>query len=287
MLTSSLLAQEHPLSLRISWQPGKTYTIESSTDTTASKPGTPTAGGMMRVQQTSKLAAREDKDTHHKLVDVLFAHVRGEQSGGGRTATFDSATNGDRDPILSETLGTAVGKTFTLEYDAKDRFRDVRGLESLATKPAGQPSLRSIADSKNVAILYRKSLEMGLPPVPVSVGDTWTADETIQFPSAGEVRVQMNGKLESIEPRNGHQHAKVTFEGKLGNTAPRTNKPLTATEINSDSSMAGILLYDLEEKVVTYAAYTTSVRMTTPGGLVVFDQKISSKVTNIETVKQP
>jgi Family of unknown function (DUF6263) len=216
-------------------------------------------------------------------VDVLFSHVRGEQNGGGRSVTFDSATPAaDRDPILAATLGMAVGKTFTLVFDEQDRYRDVRGLSSMASDTATQPSMMSIAESKDVANLFRKSLEMGLPPVPVSVGDTWTADETIQFPSAGEVRVQLNGKLQSIEPRNGHQHAKVMFDGKMGNTAPREGKPVGMTEITSDSSLAGILLYDLEEKVVSYAAYTTSVRMQTPGGMVVFDQKISSKITSIE-----
>jgi hypothetical protein len=182
-------------------------------------------------------------------------------------------------------MGGGVGKTFSLIYDENDRYRDTRGLQSLATDIATTPSLSSMASSSDVANLFRKSMEMGLPPIPVNIGDTWTADETMAFPKAGEVRVQMNGRFESIMERDGRKHAKIVFDGKFGNTAARKDKPESLVEITNDSSISGILLFDLERKVVSFGAYTSSIKLRTPEQTLPFEQKVTSKLLSIEDAK--
>lgn len=271
---SPLLAQQD-MKLRFHWEPGTKYVLETTTDTTARKSDGSGAGGLMQVVQTSNLVASLDAATKQTRVDVEFAVVRGKIVKEGVTETFDSTKKGDQSELL-QSIGAAVGKKFTLVYDENDRFRDVRGLSAT---PGAPLTLSGMAEARDVAILFRKSLEMGLPAVPVNIGDTWTADETMTFPQAGEVRVQMNGRLVGIENRDGGKHAKVAFQGKFGNTAPREGKPVAMMEITNDSTMAGELFFDLERKIVSTASYTSSIKLIVPGQTVAFDQKVTSVMT--------
>lgn len=275
-------AQEEKYLLRLHWEPGKLYRQETSTDTSTRKTAEITETQTMRVIQTTELRVKQKKGSSDKLVDVRFTRVKGEIAASGKTLTFDSSNPSEQNPMLQEAFGRTVGKTFTLVYDGNDRFRSIANLTSMASEPGAVVGLSAVADSHDVASLFRKSMEMGLPPVPVALGDTWSADETINFPKAGEVRVQMSGRLQSIESREGRKHAKIAFEGKFGNTASRPDKPAALVEISNDSSMAGILFYDLERKTVSFGAYTTSIKLQAPGETLPFEQKVTSKLIDIE-----
>lgn len=268
------LPAQDEMKLRIHWEPGTTYVLETTTDTTARKPDGSGVGGLMQVVQTSEMVATLDATKQTRL-DVLIAVVRGKIEKEGKSETFDSTRKGEQSEVL-QSLGAAVGKKFTLVYDDNGRFRDVSGL---AAAPGSQLTLSGMAEARDVAILFRKSLEMGLPAVPVRIGDTWTADETMTFPQAGEVRVQMNGRLVGIEARDGRRHAKVAFRGTFGNTAPRAGKPVAMMEITNDSTMDGELVFDLERHFVSTASYTSSIKLIVPGQTIAFGQKVTSVMT--------
>ncbi len=286
LVASFASAQSAPQALRIHWEPGKIYKQETFTDTSVHPNGDLKGGKFMRVTQVTDMkVSQTPPPSTDRLVHVTFASVKGEIETDGNTMTFDSTKPDEANPVLKQMFGGSVGKSFSLVYDDQDRFRDTRGLQSLATETTTTPSLTSMASSQDVANLFRKSQEMGLPAVPVNVGDTWTADETIAFPQAGEVRVQMNGRFESIIEREGRKHAKIVFDGKFGNTAARKDKPETIAEITSDSGISGILLFDLERKVVSFGAYTSSIKIRTPEQTVPFEQKVTSKILSIEDAK--
>ncbi len=278
-------AEAEELSLRLHWEPGQTYILEVTTDTTGKKPDGSGAAGMMHVLQTTEMKVEKKADPAETLVRARFASVRGEVTANGKTRTYDSSDSkpGQDDEDLRQVLGTAVGKSFTMVYDDRDRFLDIRDLAEMATGPGEKMGLIALAQSRDVAMLFRKSMEVGLPAVPVSPGDSWTADETMVFPQAGEVRVQMNGKLEGVEVREGRKHARVTFEGTFGNTAPRPGKPVALMEITSDSTMSGTLFFDLERRMVSLSDYKTDIKMMAPGQLLGFEQRIVSKMTRKET----
>jgi hypothetical protein len=282
MLAVHIQAQDEKFPLRPHWETGKLYRQETFTDTGTRKPGETATTQSMRVVQITEMTVSKDKNSPDRWVNVRFVSVKGEIAADGKTLTFDSSNPTEQNPMLMQAFGRAIGKSFTLVYDEQDRFRDIRDLSSLASESGAVTGLAAVADSRDVANLFRKSLDMGLPPVPVALGDTWSADETIAFPKAGEVRVRMNGKLEAIEEREGRKHAKIAFSGKFGNTADRSDKPASLVEITNDSSMAGILLFDLERRVVSFGAYTTSIKLQAPGQLIPFEQKVTSKITAIE-----
>ena len=274
---SSLCAQEAKTLLRTDWQPGKNFRLETSTETSTRTPGT-NSEQTMRTLQITDLQVRADPATGHRLVKSTFASIKGELGANGKTLSYDSSKPGETDELLQQMFGRSLGKSFVLVYDDKNRFTDVRGLGDLASQAGAVTSLSAIADSRDVANLFRKSLEMGLPPVPVGPGDTWSSDESITFPQAGEVAVQMNGKMDSIVDREGRPHAKIIFEGKFGNSQPTIDRPIPLVEIASGSSISGILFFDLQRKVVSFGTYTSTIRLQTPEMTVPFTQKVTTKM---------
>lgn len=158
---------------------------------------------------------------------------------------------------------------------------DVRDVASLAEVPGAVTGLSALADSRNVANVFRKSLELGLPPLAVSLNDTWTADENISFPQAGDTHVEMNGKFEAIESREGRPHAKISFEGALA-TLERKDKPIGMIEIAKGSTMSGLIFYDLERRTVALGVYTTHINLDLAGQVVPFEQRIQSSVLSIK-----
>jgi Family of unknown function (DUF6263) len=264
--------------LRIHWEKGKVYRQQTQTDTTVPVPGTE-AKQSMSVVQVTDMSIKGTKAGSE--VTVAFASVRGEVTANGTTHTFDSTQPGEQNPALKQMFGSALGKSFVLVYDEKDRFKDIKGLERMSADPGALSTLEALASAREVADLYRKSMEMGLPRMPVSEGDTWIADETIHFPKSGEMQVKMNSKLAGYEDREGRRHAKISFEGKFGNTAPRPDNPAAAIDIAADSTINGILFFDMERRVVSFGTYSTRIYMQAGGQLIPFDQKITSKLVSI------
>jgi len=282
-LLSSAYA-EAPRMLRLHWEPGKTYKLETVTDTTSRKPGRDLQSQGMNVTQTTTMTVRKDPGTNDRLVEVKFVSVRGQISANGQVIGFDSTKPGEANPKLQQAIGRAMGKTFVLVYDDQERYRDTRDYGSLAAAPGALTGLSALADSLNVAKLYRKSLEIGLPPLAVRLGDTWTTDETMTFPQAGETNVEMNGKFEAVVEREGRKHAKIAFEGKL-RSVERIDKPANLIEIGKGSTIAGHIFYDLERQTATFGDYTTNLKMEVMGEELPFEQHITTKMVSIEDSK--
>ena len=277
----ALLLAGDPQMLRIHWEPHTTSTLETETVTTFQKPVPGGARETMKVIQTTTLRAVKDPTSPGRLVEVKFAAVRGEIGSGEKTMVFDSAKPGQANPMLEEAMGRAVGKIFVLAYDDQDRFRESRDLGGLASSPGSVTGLTALADSRDVANLFRKSLEIGLPPLAVSLGDTWTSDEVLTFPQAGDTHVQMNGKFEAVEERDGRKHAKIVFEGKLsGVTKP--DKPIADTSIGEGSTMSGVILFDLERRTTTQSSYTNHLNLNVAGQVMPFEQHITSRVVSVK-----
>ena len=282
--SARLLHAEDPQMLRIHWEPTKTYTLETLTETSFQKPGATAPPQIMNVTQTTTLAVRKDPASTDRLVRATFTAVKGDIGAGKDTMKFDSAKPGESNPKLGQAIGRAVGKTFVLVYDEQDRYREARDLGSMASSPGSVTGLSALADSRDVVNLFRKSLEIGLPPLAVNVGDTWTADEMMTFPQAGDTHVEMNGKFEGIEERDGRRQAKISFEGKLSSVM-RKDKPVANIEIAPGSTMSGVIFFDLTRRLTSLSSYNNHLKMIVSGQEVPFEQRITSKVISVEDSK--
>ena len=266
--------------LRTHWEPGKTYTQQSTTETSAGAD----RPGKMSMTQTTELRVQKEKSSGNNRVEVKFVGITGTLTAQGKTMTFDSSKPGEANPALREALGAALQKPFVLVYDEDDRFREARELGGISSEPGSLTGIAALADSRAVANLFRKSLEMGLPSIPVSVGDTWTADETMTFPQAGDVHVDMTGKFESWEEQDGRKVARIVFDGKLANVNAAKAIP-GSIGIGEGSSISGTLWFDVERKVVASGDYTSELRLTAMDEVVPMKQHVTSKMVSISASK--
>ncbi len=275
-------AQEDKQLLRLHWEPGQLYTQQTTTETTTSAPAQP---GKMSMTQTTEMRVTKDKtNKNHKRVEVTFANIQGSLEAQGKTMTFDSTKPGEANPALQEALGAALQKPFVLLYDENDRFKEARELGGIASEPGTLTGLVALADARAVAHLFRKSLEMGLPSVPVSPGDTWIADEIMNFPQAGDIHVDMTGKFISWEEREGRRNARISFDGKLANVASN-KRAVGSIEISEGSTISGVIYFDVERHVVSFGAYASNLKLTAMGEVVPMTQRVTSKMISIEAAK--
>jgi hypothetical protein len=273
------LALAELVSLRQRWEPGKTYTLQTTTDTLMKD----AADASMSVTQTTDLKAdRDAKNQKQTTVKVTFVGTKAKVVGRGQTATFDSTDQANSHPALVGSLGPAVGKTFTLVYDEKQRFKELRDLDTISSAPGVAPGLLAVEEAKNVGVLFRKSIEIGLPAVPVEVGSTWTADEVITLAKVGEVHADITGKLQKIEEKNGHSIATITFDGNLRSTKAGTEKAPMALGLTKGSTMSGTILFDLNDKVVTQYNGLTQFGLDTGVATMAFQMKETRRLLNVQ-----
>jgi hypothetical protein len=277
LLACAPLLQAELVSLRQQWEAGKSYTLQTTTETLVKN----TTDSRMTVVQTTELAASAESPRGTAL-KVTFVGSKAKITGQGQTAVFDSADQASSHPALVGSLGQSLGKSFTLVYDDKGRFKDLRDFSSLAVAPGAAPGLQAVEESKNVASLFRKSLEIGLPAVPVEVGSTWTADEVVTLASVGEVHADITGKLLRIEEKDGKRTATIGYDGTLRSTKAGSAKAPMAVDLAAGSSMSGTLIYDMGLRVVTEFNGTTQLGLNTGASTMSFELKETRRLLNVQ-----
>ncbi len=280
-LTTSMhvWAEEELQSLRLRWLPGYIYTQETLTETTTSL----TAIGKpedqkMKVIQTTVIDV-VGHESGEKRAKVTFKSLTGEVSLKGKKQSFDSADLSRADPMIRASVGQSVGKSFVLAYGPDDQFIEVRDSTSMSASPDGIVALDQIAEAKQVADLYRRSLEMGLPKMAVKTGDRWTAQESVDFPSAGMVNVELHAKMDAVVDYEGRRHAKITFEGEM-KRADDSVGTRTVT-LGNGSKTFGQVLFDLERCTVSFGAFRADIKLEIGGKVVPVRQQVTTRLSSL------
>ncbi len=274
----TLSAQEAPVLLRPHWDPGAAYVLETLTETVTdlSALGRKPEQGM-KVKQTTRLGVGRLQEGR-KEVSVIFSGLSGEAILDGKRQTFDSERLDEASPEIRASIGRSLGQQFVLVYDAEDRFLTARDTaDMVAVRPDGQPSLQSIAESGQVAELFRRSLNMGLPEHAVRAGDTWTTEESLKFPSAGDVTVELKASYEATVDYQGTPHAKVRFTGDLvtRDSAER------ALSLGAGSKVFGQVLFDLGQRQVAFGAFRADLKLEVQGKTVPVRQQVTTRLTRV------
>lgn len=279
-------AQDSPVELKLHWEPGVTYIQESDTDTTnfLTALGKTTDQKMRLHQITSITVSKTPADQTE--AKVLIAALLGEMSFEGKSYVFDSRNPGSSSPQLQQTLGGTAGKGFTLVYDAKDNFVDAKDIGSMVTGDV-EPDLNSIATARQLATLYRRSLEMGLPKIPVSPGDKWISDELVPFPQAGTVQVKLNAKFDGVVDREGRRQAQIAFEGTMKS---KPDKDSTGRELDTERSVTfgdnskvnGHVFFDLERKTISLAVFSAAIQLKVEGKPMPVHQQVTTRLVSMK-----
>ena len=278
-LPAVLCAQSEPVTVRLRWQAGHVYTQETTTETTTvlTAIGQPT-DQKLKVSQTTRIEVAE-AGAEGKEARVTFAALAGEMQMQGKLYVFDSANMAAAHPLVRESLGKSVGTSFVLVYGKDDEFVRVRDTGTMVKAPDGNPSLSWIAEAQDVAELYRRSLEMGLPKMKVKPGDRWTSEETVKFPSAGLVKSELRARFDSVVEYRGRRHAKISFEGDLKGVGGET---AAGVALGAGSKTSGQVIFDLEGDTVSFAAFRAEIFLEVSGKRIPVRQQVTTKLVSVE-----
>jgi hypothetical protein len=275
-------AQEETIEVRLRWEPGQFYLQESDTDTTTLLT---TIGQKhdqkLRMRQTTSIKVTKN-DAGEQLARVSIDSLKGELLQDGLLHPFDSAKMADALPVLQKAVGGAAGRSFTLVYNPQGDFQDVRDISSMVSG-GENPDLTSIADAKQLATLYRRSLEMGLPKIPVRPGDKWISDEVIPFSEAGQVQVKLKSKFEGIVDRNGRKHAQIAFEGTMETQPDEGTK--RSVKVAADSKVTGQVFFDLERQTVSLSVLLAVVNLSVDGKILPVRQQVTTRLVAMKQAK--
>ena len=268
-------AQDEAMELKLRWQPGQFYLQETDTDTTTML----TALGQkhdqkLRMRQTTSVKVTQN-DAGEQLARVSIDSLKGELLQDGLLNPFDSAKMEDALPVLQKAVGGTAGRAFTLVYDASGNFQDVRDISSMVQGGA-TPDLTSIADAKQIATLYRRSMEMGLPKIPVRPGDKWISDEVIPFAEAGDVQVKLHAKFEGVVDRGGRKHAQIAFEGSM--ETQQENGTKRSVKVGPKSKVSGQVFFDLERQTITLSVLLGLVNLEVEGKTLPVRQQVTMRL---------
>lgn len=282
---SALSQEDASVELKLHWEPGYTYLQDADTETTNFLTALgKTSDQKLRLHQMTRIVAQKNSQGQTEA-KVLIEHLFGEMTYEGQTHAFDSKNPGASHPLLQQTLGGAAGRGFTLVYDEKDQFLDAKDTGSMVTGGT-TPDLASIADAQQMATLYRRSLEMGLPKIPVRPGDKWISDEVVPFPQAGTVQVKLTAKFDGVVDREGRQQAKIVFEGTMKSrrdkdTAGRelsTERPVT---LGDDSKVSGHVFFDLEQRTISMGVFLANIQLKVGGKPMPLRQQVTTKLVSM------
>jgi hypothetical protein len=284
---SPALAQDDaPVELKLHWEPGQTYLQESDTDTTNFLTALGKSSDQkLRLRQTTGISVQKSPQGQTE-VRVMIELLVGEMTYEGKTHTFDSKSPATSHPALQNILGSTAGRGFTLVYDEKDTFVDAKDTASMVTGGV-EPDLVSIANARQLATLYSRSLEMGLPKIPVRPGDKWISDEIVPFPQAGTVQVKLNAKFDGIVDREGHRQAQISFEGSMKNQRDKdsggrdldTERPVALGE---NSRVNGHVFFDLDRKTISLAVFSATLQLKIEGKPMPVRQQVTTRLVSMK-----
>lgn len=287
LLSFSLLSPaQDSVELKLHWEPGMVYLQESDTETTNFLTSLGKATDQkLSLHQTTSITVSKTPEGRTEA-RVLIESLLGKMSFESKDYVFDSKNPGSSSPQLQQALGSTAGKGFTLVYDDKGNFLDAKDIGSMVTGDV-EPDLTSIATARQLATLYRRSLEMGLPKIPVSPGDKWISDEIVPFPQAGTVQVKLNAKFDGIVDREGHRQAQIVFEGTMKSKPDKdstgrelaTERPVT---FGDNSKVNGHVFFDLERKTISLAVFNAAIQLKVEGKPMPVHQQVTTRLISIK-----
>lgn len=284
LLTSASSQDAPAVELRLHWEPGMIYQQESDTDTTNFLTALgKTSDQKLRLHQNTSIKTRKNANGQTEA-EVLIDRLLGEMEYEGKHHVFDSQNPASSHPLLQKSFGGSAGRGFTLVYDEKDQFIDAKDTGSMVTGGV-EPDLVSIANARQLAALYRRSLEMGLPKIPVRPGDKWVSEELVPFPQTGTVEVRLNARFDGIVDREGRRQARISFEGTMkskhdkdsANTAP--TRPVT---LGDDSKVNGHVFFDLERRTISLAVFSATLHLNVEGKPMPVRQQVTTRLVSMK-----
>jgi hypothetical protein len=279
--------REGALVLRWRWRAGMVYELRTETETTmALEPLGREGEQVLEVAQFSSIKVVEGPRPGTKELRVAFESMNAKLSAAGKTFLYDSEEPGQSHPALKDMLNDSSGFEFGLIYSDDDRFLELGTVNLPVKNPDEEPSLLALANAREVAELFRRSLEMALPRPAVAQGDKWISAEMIKFPQAGSVEVTLNCQFDEKAEREGRPHARIVFDGMMSEVEGGKGgaAKVGGVRLGPRSRVSGQIFYDLERGVNSISVFLALLEVDHEGKRLPVRQAVTTRVEEIRPV---
>ncbi len=266
-----------PVELKLKFPPGHTDHITMSMETkqTVASEALPAAQKQdisMTWDSDLKFGA---SDSEGSTADMTYGRIRMKVKVGPTELSFDSDKKDDnaKNPLAGP-LSAMVGVTLKLHFKTDGKVDKVEGIEEVVKRLEAQPNgamgaqlLKQAMNSKQMKDTFNSSFAEGLPGKPVSIGDTWTSEQS-QDVGGSALKMKQDSKLVAIETEGGHQVAKIEFTGS--GKLDTANLPGGAKMTINELSQEGTKTFDIDRGWFSGADMTQKMKADStanlPGG---------------------
>ena len=216
LIAAAAPALAQGVTLRYQWKPGDVHTYRTVVRSASTSSGGPRGPETFEqtLSQTVKLTvAAVNVDGTATLRQSIEAVALEMTTAAGKVA-YDSATPvaDDADPrvqAMAKTIGAMVGEAISVTMAPNGAVRRIDGAARIVTKLVDNlprdPMAGALAQNIRAMLgddALRSSIEQSfsrLPDQPVSVGDTWTAEQAIGADVTGKIVGKSTFTLKALE----------------------------------------------------------------------------------------
>ena len=260
------------------WDAAYRYHVESQTEDISKLPDPKLSEIKTNMTSVMSVAVDPENASGHKAVHFSVDHLTARIRSAAQEVQYDSADPAKSPPFYQQVFGAVTNRHLVVLYNKDDQFQGVQSLDGAAapTPPVG--SLKGLSEAQ-LAELFRKSFELGLPSQAVGPGDTWVFTDVMDLgPIVGQVQCKISATFDSTNEHDGAQYAKILLNGQLTSSADNTATP-APVKILEGSTLTGELTYDLTHHVIVDIIRNSGVKLSIEGKEASVSEKEQTKVS--------
>ncbi|MDO4550042.1 MAG: DUF6263 family protein [Planctomycetia bacterium] len=178
--------------------------------------------------QTIKIVADPIKEDGTQKVAMKFARVQVETDTIMGKMKYDSDDKESKNSPLN-TVGIMVGLEFMTYFDKDGNITKIEGVDEFFdklienAKVQEKPLLEMFKKEMSAERMAKNMNIVGeyLPKTPVEVGESWENEQESELPLIGEMEMQINSTLKSVEKENGEDVATILSKTEMSLKEPK------------------------------------------------------------------
>ncbi|MFP6907620.1 MAG: DUF6263 family protein [Verrucomicrobiota bacterium] len=215
-LFSHILFAEEAITLRLQWQPGKTYQMSTVTKSnTRMSMGGQDISTKNTINQDLSMTVSLADEKGQMEVTTTFERMAMDLSMGGQSMmSVDSAKPETVVGPMAE-VTKMVGESFTFVVDQDAKIVAYKDLKALLGDAADNPIAAALMDEQKLKDMTAQGMLQALPGKAVKPGDTWPFKIEIPLPQVGDMAVNGRYTFERMDNFEGHACAVITLTADI------------------------------------------------------------------------
>jgi len=271
------LHAEQKWDLHPRWDAALHYRVESQNEDVSRLPDPKMGEVKTEMSSVMSVTVETPNASGQKTVHFSVDHLQARVRSAVQDIQYDSANPAQSPPFYQQVFGAVANRALVILYNKDDQFQNVQSPEAAATPPLG--ALKGLSNAQ-LAELFRKSFELGLPSNPVGPGDTWAFSDQIDMgPVAGAVQCKITATFDSTSEHDGAQYAKILLNGQLTSSMGDNQTTPPPVKVLEGSTLKGELTYDLTHHVIVGMDRTSELKLSVENKEASVSEKEQTKIS--------